>query len=49
MTVSQLYSYAEFSGGFLLRVGIQCENDIKVYLISIGMIYPKFGAVTSRK
>ena len=47
--VSQLYSYAEFSGGFLLRVGIRCEIDIQAYLISIGTIYLKFGVVTSRK
>ena len=47
--VSQLYSYAEFKGGFLLRVGNQCEFDIKADLISIGTIYLKFGVVTSRK
>ena len=47
--VSQLYSYAEFEGGFLLRVGIQCEIDIKADLILIGTIYHKFGVVTSCK
>ena len=47
--VSQLYSCAEFKGGFLLRVGIRCEIDIKACLISIGTIYPKFGVVTSCK
>ena len=47
--VNQLYSYAEFKGGFLLRVGNQCEFDIKADLISIGTIYLKFGVVTSRK
>ena len=47
--MSQLYNYAEFNGGFLLRVGIQCEIDIKADLISIGTMYLKFGVVTSRK
>ena len=36
--VSQLFSYAEFTGGFLLRVGIWCEIDIRAYLISIGSV-----------
>ena len=44
--VSQSYNYAEFSGDFLLRVGIQCEIDIKAYLISIGSVYLEFGVVT---
>ena len=47
--MSQLYNYAEFNGGFLLRVGIQCEIDIKADLISIGTVYPEFGVVTSCK
>ena len=47
--VVKLYSYAEFKGGFLLRVGNQCEIDIKAYLISIGRVYPEFGVVTSCK
>ena len=47
--VSQLYSYAEFSEGFLLKLGKQCEIDIKADLISIGTVYPEFGVVTSCK
>ena len=47
--VGQLYNYAEFSGGFLLRVGNQCGVDIKADFILIGTIYPKFGVVTSCK
>ena len=47
--VSQLYSYAEFKGDFLLRVGIQCEIDIQACLILIGTIYHKLGVVTSCK
>ena len=47
--VSQLYNYAEFSGDFLLRVGIQCDIDIKAYLILIVTVYLKFGVVSSCK
>ena len=47
--VSQLYSYAEFKDDFLLRVGNQCEIDIKADLISIESVYHEFGVVTSCK
>ena len=43
--VSQLYNY----GDFLLRVGIQCDIDIKAYLISFGTVYLDFGVITPCK
>ena len=45
--VSQFCSYAEFNGEFLLRVGIECDIDIRAYFISIGTVYLEFGVITS--
>ena len=45
--MSQVYSCAEFSEDFLLRVGIEGDIDIKAYLTSIGMVNLEFGVITS--